>query len=101
MIGTPAADMMCLDVLTKTQSKVKCAPQGVSFRFRFCVAFSGRQSETRLPLNAHVTDGGGRRSDEDDAFLFARLCKLCVLRQKAITGVHSLKMKKPENSEGE
>lgn len=31
-----------------------------------------------LPFNAHVSDGRGRWPDEDDAFLFTRLRKLCV-----------------------
>lgn len=85
MIGTPAADMMCLDVLIRTASKVKHAPPVVSLRRRTI-----NNQKRALPLNAHVAYSGGRRSDEDDAFLFARLCKLGVLRQKAVTWVHGL-----------
>lgn len=75
------------------------ASQGVSVRLRVLRgASNGAAQEARSPLNAHVADGGGRRSDEDDAFLFARLCELRVLRQKAITGVHSLKKEKKKTT---
>lgn len=88
MIGTPAADMMCLDVLMKTASKVKLAAREICFLKMHALqhtevlsrwVINNQRHGGTSPLNAHVTDGGGRRSDEDDAFLFARLCKLCVL----------------------
>lgn len=37
-----------------------------------------QKQERALPFNAHVTDGRGWWSDEDDAFLFTRLRKLGV-----------------------
>lgn len=37
-----------------------------------------QNQERVLPFNAHVTDGRGWWSDEDDAFLFTRLRKLSV-----------------------
>lgn len=37
-----------------------------------------QKQEHALPFNAHVTDGRGWWSNEDDAFLFTRLRKLSV-----------------------
>lgn len=96
MMGTPAADMMCLDVLTRTQetkSSLRFASKQIQLRRRVHGTTTTKR-EVVLPLNAHVPDGGGRWADEDDALLLTSLSKLGVLRQEAITRMHSLNEKK-------
>ena len=43
-----------------------------------------------VPFNAHVSDGRGRRPDEDDALFPTQLSKLHVLRQEPIARVYGL-----------
>lgn len=74
MIGTPAADMMCLDVL-KWREVIEASWWRL-VKTRECNCYIAYACV--LPFDAHVSDGRGRRPDEDDAFLFTRLCKLCV-----------------------
>ncbi len=109
MIGTPAADMMCLDVLKMRQSHkgqtdyspVMClfscsVPSPIKFCFYQDTFFSTGTNNVWswvgwvLPFDAHVSYGRGRGTNEDDAFLFACLCKLCVFWQKAISRVDRL-----------
>ena len=53
----------------------------------FCLSLNDRKA---LPFNAHISDGWGRRPDEDDALLFTSLSKLSVLWQKAVARMDRL-----------
>lgn len=47
-------------------------------KLMFLLLNINQKQEHALPFNAHVTDGRGWWSDEDDAFLFTCLRKLSV-----------------------